>query len=208
MREAVVFVPGIWMPAWEFLLLRRYIAGQGYDCYYFQNRSLLLSPRANAQRLQELLNRLDVEVIHLVAHSLGGLVVLHLFDLMPVQKPGRVVMMGTPIKGSEVARGMSRNMLLCPLLGKSIQQGLLGDVPRWKGHSQLGMIAGSRRMGIGGLLFGNLQQPSDGTVALAETRSADVSMHLTVPYGHSGMLFSTQVAAAICSFLKKGDFEP
>jgi hypothetical protein len=123
-----------------------------------------------------------------------------------MQRPGRVVMLGTPLRGSAVAGGFARYFFTRPLLGRSIEQGLLGDAPRWKGMRELGVIAGDRGIGIGLLLFGGLEPPHDGTVAINETRSPDVNAHVTVPTSHMGMLYSRTVAALVCGFLKEGVF--
>lgn len=205
MREAVVFVHGIWMTGLELAALRARVRACGYAVHQFRYHSLLHAPPENATRLDAYLKRIDADVIHLVAHSLGGLVVLHLFDLHPMQRPGRVVLLGTPLKGSAVARRLAGNFVTRPLVGNSIRRGLLGDVPRWKGMRELGMIAGSRGVGAG-MLLGGLERPHDGTVSVAETRSPEINAHLVVPHSHFGMLFSRDVAALVCGFLRNGVF--
>lgn len=207
MKEAVVFVHGIWMTGLELLVLRRRVAACGYVVYPFHYPSLRCSPRQNAERLNAFLQRLDHEVIHLVAHSLGGIVVLHLFDAFPDQKPGRVVMLGTPVRGSVVAERLARSRWTRPFLGRAIEQGLLGDAPRWNSPRELGMIAGTRGIGIGDvLLLGRLPRPNDGTVRLAATETSGLSDRLEVPHSHFGMLYARDVARAICSFLQTGRF--
>jgi pimeloyl-ACP methyl ester carboxylesterase len=206
MREAVVLVHGIWMIGPEMMWLRRNIRHCGFECHQFFYRSLVNTPQTNAAKLDRFLKKIDADIIHLVAHSLGGLVVLHLFEQEPLQKPGRVLMLGTPLNGSEVARRLYGLVITRPLLGRSVIRGLLGDRPSWKETRELGMIAGTKGIGMGTLMFGGLEPPSDGTVALSETRSPEVNAHLTVPFSHAGMLWSRHVAQAVCQFLKSGDF--
>jgi pimeloyl-ACP methyl ester carboxylesterase len=206
MREAVVLIHGLWMIWPEMLWLKRNLRRCGFECHQFFYRSLARTPQTNAQRLNHYLKAIDADIIHLVAHSLGGIVVLHLFEQEPMQKPGRVVMMATPLEGSEIARKLHHLVITRPLLGRSVVRGLLGDRPRWKETRELGMIAGMRGVGLGNLLFGGLEAPSDGTVAVRETRSPEVNVHLCVPYSHAGMLWSSLVAEAVCRFLKSGDF--
>jgi hypothetical protein len=69
------------------------------------------------------------------------------------------------------------------------------------------MIAGTRGFGLGNLLFGGLEPPSDGTVAVRETLSTEIDAHLCVPCSHAGMLWSRRVADAVCRFLQSGDFQ-
>ena len=206
MREAVVFVHGIWMTGLELGVLRRRARACGFETYQFRCHTLLRSPKENAARLDEFIKGIDADVVHLVAHSLGGLVVVHLFDLHPMQRPGRVVLLGTPLRGSRLAHRLARWFFTRPLLGRSIHRGLLGDAPRWKGMRELGMIAGTRGVGVGMLLFGGLDRPNDGTVAVSETRSPEINAHVTVPYSHFGMLFARPVAGLVCNFLTQGVF--
>jgi pimeloyl-ACP methyl ester carboxylesterase len=206
MRIAVVLVHGLWMRGWEMALLRHRLRECGLECHRFRYASLRRTPAANARRLHAYLQGLDAEVIHLVGHSLGGIVLAHLFDLEPLQRPGRVLMLGTPLAGSVVARRIYAYPLLRPLLGRSTQRGVLGDAPAWKGGRALGMIAGTRGVGVGAALVGGLERPHDGVVALSETRSPGVCVHLQVPYSHLGMLFAAPVAEAVCRFLRDGEF--
>jgi pimeloyl-ACP methyl ester carboxylesterase len=207
MREAVVLVHGIWMTGAEMLLLRRRLGQCGYECYNYRYQSMRRSPRENATHLNHYLQGIEAEVVHLVAHSLGGIVLLHLFDQYPWQKPGRVVMLGTPIRGSQAAQKMVSSRWLQHLLGRSVERGLLGDAPRWQSDRELGMIAGTEGFGIGKLItLGKLQQPNDGTVRLAATCSSGIKEHLALPYSHTGMIFAKPVANAVCRFLQAGRF--
>ena len=206
MREVVVLVHGMWMIGLEMSPLRRRLAAQGFECRQFRYPSVLATPEASAARLEHFLRSVEADVVHLVAHSLGGLVVLHLFERSPLQRPGRVVMLGTPINGSRTAACFARTPLTRWVLGRSTRRGLLGGAPRWKAARELGMVAGNRGFGIGTVFCRSLEQPNDGTVALSETRAPEINAHLSVPYGHFGMLWSTHVADAVGAFLKTGDF--
>lgn len=205
-REAVVIIHGIWMAGWEMAVMQRRLKANDFETYQFRYHSLRYTPHKNAVVLKSLISRVDADIIHFVAHSLGGIVIMHLFELDPVQKPGRVLLLGTPLNGSATARRMYKIPFIRFMLGNSIDRGLLGGVPPWHGGRELGMIAGNRGIGVAKMLFGGLERPNDGVVALAETRSPAVNVHLTVPYSHMGMLFSSHVAQAVCHFLRHGEF--
>lgn len=205
--ETVVFVHGVWMTGAEMSVLRHRVRDCGYRVVQFRYPSVRRTPRENARALNAFLRRIDAPVIHLVAHSLGGIVVLHLFDAFPEQKPGRVVLIGTPVRGSAAARELARHPWLRPLLGASLQQGLLGDAPRWRGDRDLGIIAGTRGLGVGVVLTaGRLPEPNDGTVELDATRTAGVTDRLELPHGHNALLFVKETAEAVCRFLATGRF--
>ena len=190
------------------ILLRRRLSRCGFECFNFRYQSMRRTPRENATSLNNYLQTIKADVVHLVAHSLGGIVLLHLFDKYPHQKPGRVVMLGTPVRGSEVAQKMISSYWMKPLLGRSTERGLLGDAPRWQSDRELGMIAGTRGFGLGKLvMLGKLQQPNDGTVRLDSTYSNGFKSRMELPFSHHGMLFAKPVAQAVCKFLQSGSFE-
>ena len=86
MKEVVVLVHGIWVNGLEQSLLRHRLRRCGYDCRQFSYHSLLRTPAQNAERLQAVLQKIDADVVHFVAHSLGGVVLHHLFDRYPEQR--------------------------------------------------------------------------------------------------------------------------
>ncbi|MCW9025065.1 MAG: alpha/beta fold hydrolase [Gammaproteobacteria bacterium] len=206
-REVVVLVHGIWMTGIEMSLLRHRLTRCGFETYRFHYPSLRGTPHSNAKKLHRFLRKINAPTIHLVAHSLGGIVLLHLFHSFSKQKPGRVVMLGTPAQGSVVAKKLSENILLHYILGKATKNGLLGDVPDWPCNRELGLIAGYREIGVGKLLTGSeLHQPNDGTVALEETQIQGATDVLHVNESHMSMLVDKTVAKSVCAFLRNGSF--
>jgi pimeloyl-ACP methyl ester carboxylesterase len=205
-------VHGIWMTGLELQPLARRLRKAGFDTHLFRYPSLRRSPQENAAALLNQLRVLGCARLHFVAHSLGGLVLLHLFaafgDDPALRRPGRVVLLGSPVRGSVVAQRLNRSALLRPFLGRSIEQGLLGDVPDWvggrAGEWKIGVIAGNRGFGVGSL-FGGLPQPADGTVSVAETRLPGAA-HITLPHGHFGLLLAAETAELTTRFLRQGRF--
>jgi pimeloyl-ACP methyl ester carboxylesterase len=209
MREVVVFVHGILMQGLEMGLLRHRVAAAGYEVRQFHYPSLSASPAQNAARLNAWLQGLDADVVHLVAHSLGGLVLCHLFHDFPAQRPGRVLMLGTPLRGSDLARKLNRWPWTRWVLGRAVERGLLGDGPGWPRSRPLAMIAGHRGvLGMGLLVAGQIPRPHDGTVSVAETDVVGVTDHLSVPYSHFAMLLARPVAEAVCRYLRSGRLAP
>ena len=201
----MVLLHGIWMKTPTMALLAHRLRGCGFTVVHFSYLSLARTVSENAARLGALLASLNAPVIHLVGHSLGGLVILRLLQDNPDLPPGRVVLFGTPYAGSHAARGLAGHAATRWLLGKSYEGGLRGNGPSWSGGRELGVIAGSRSLGMGWLVPG-LAKPNDGTVAVLETRIPGASAELTLPVSHTGMLFSAEVAEAVCQFLHTGQF--
>lgn len=205
--DTVVLIHGIWMTGLEMSLLRLRLARCGYRTRQFHYPSLRRSPADNARRLAAWLERVEGERIHLVAHSLGGIVACHLLATQPPPRLGRVLMLGTPLQGSALARRLNASPWSRWLLGRAGEQGLLGNLPDCGSNSEIGMVAGQRGYGIGRLLYPGLPRPSDGTVSLLETDHPAVGSRLHVHNGHFGMLLSKRVAEAACRFLDCGRFD-
>ena len=204
-EETVILVHGIWTNGLEMGLLRKRLMDAGFATQRFFYHSVRSTPVENALALQSFAEIVTSPVIHYVCHSLGGLVVRHLFHNYPERAPGRMVTLGTPHTGSRAVRALLRVAPVRPLFGRSIQQGLLGAVPLWHSTHELGVIAGTLRFGLG-LLVPGIPEPNDGTVAVVETMLEGMTDHITVPTSHTGMLFSKTVADQTIHFLRNGRF--
>ncbi|MEE9159564.1 MAG: alpha/beta hydrolase [Gammaproteobacteria bacterium] len=205
-KEGVVLIHGIWMNGLDMSLLRRRLAAAGYLTEQFTYPSVNASPEENAVTLSEFIKRIHVPKLFFVCHSLGGLLVRHLFHIFPEQRPGRVVTLGTPHRGSHVAGRLSRHPLGRWLLGRSVDQGLCGSVPAWSGNYEVGVIAGTLPMGVGRVIPG-LPFPNDGTVAVEETILPNMRDHITLPVSHTGLLFAPSGAQQTLHFLRHGEFD-
>lgn len=206
MREAVVLVHGIWMNGLEFWRLRRKLERAGYECHIFKYRERRRPLAETATRLHEFLATIDAPVVHFVGHSLGGLVLLHLFNQYPFTTKGRIVLLACPVNGSAVAKRLARPRLTRWLLGQSMEQGLDGDAPPWKSWQDIGIISGTFPMGLG-LIVGGPDLPHDGTVSVEETMLRGATDALLLPVSHFGMLFSSEVAEQVIIFLRAGKFD-
>jgi pimeloyl-ACP methyl ester carboxylesterase len=204
-RELVVLVHGIWMTGLEMSLLAFRLRSAGFATERFFYHSLFATPAQNAERLYDFLLRQQAANLHLVAHSLGGIVLLHLFDRFNDLPPGRVVLLGSPVQGSGVAKRLNSAFMTRGLIGQSGEHGLLGGAPEWKAERDLGVIAGSSGFGVGNLV-GGIDGPGDGTVSLSETCLPGASDYSQIPVSHMGMVVSMDVAKEAIRFLQMGRF--
>ncbi|WP_455217357.1 esterase/lipase family protein [Kaarinaea lacus] len=201
--ETVVLIHGIWMTGLDMSLLHHRLKQCGFNPVQFTYPTIRCNLKDNAARLQRFVQKLDANTVHFVAHSLGGLLLRQFFHDFPKQRPGRVVTLGTPHAGSDVARRMGSNPFGRMLLGQSYSHGLRGDVPPWKAGREIAVFAGCTSVGVGRLIQ-RLPKPNDGTVAVQETMLAGMSTHQVFDTTHMGLLFSDQVAKATCDFLHDG----
>lgn len=203
-RETVVLVHGLYVHGLWMRLLEHWLEQSGYHTVNYSYPTMTRSPAENADDLQVLLEALDAPVVHFLAHSMGGLVVRHLFHSYPKQRAGRVVTMGTPHQGSYAAQIM-HGVGLGFCVGRGLEGGLLGDAPAWAAPNPLGSIAGTLNVGFG-LLFPGMAEPSDGLIAVVETRLAGMSDHISLPVSHMQMLVDPAAVAQACAFFVTGRF--
>lgn len=203
-KEVVILIHGLWMKGPEMLFLRYKFWRQGYKTYQFHYPSVFKSPEENASQLYQFISKLDASVIHFVAHSLGGIVVGHLFQQYKIKQTGKIVLIGTPINGSAAAVYLNKMKYLKPLLGKSVIKGLLGDAPSWRYKRKVCVIAGTSGLGAG-RIFANkvMLKPNDGTVNLHETKINKADESHEIPRSHFLLLVSNEVVKIIINFLKK-----
>ncbi|HWS69167.1 MAG TPA: hypothetical protein VN325_40885 [Steroidobacteraceae bacterium] len=217
MRTVVVYVHGLWLKGGEsFLLRRRLSRALKAESRVFPYPSVRTGVADNAVALGRYLQAIKTDSLHLVAHSMGGLVILKLFELSLVPQgplagvaqglpPGRIVLTGSPVRGSRSAERLVRLPLGRTLLGSAAEALLVRSEPRWPGGRDLGVIAGDQPVGLGRLL-GRMGAPNDGTVWLDETDLPGAAEQLRVRVSHSGMVYSAEVARQVAAFLKDGRF--
>ena len=201
-RPTIALIHGLWMGPWALRPLAGRLQRADLNPARF-GYSTRTTPAASADRLADWLSRQPSMPRHLIAHSLGGIVLAHLIDRHPhlLSPETRIVLLGSPLAGSKVARRLARHSLGRRLLAGSLVDGLDGKGPAWRAAHTL-MIAGTRPIGPGRLVPGALDGPNDGTVAVAETRVPGITAHQCLPVNHFGLLLSATVAETAIDFLE------
>ncbi len=218
MRTVVVYVHGLWLTGWESLVLRKRLSQDlNGSAQAFRYSSVRAGLAENALALRAFLCGVRAETLHLVGHSLGGLIILELFESAAARAgdgegelslpPGRIVLLGSPVRGSRAARNVARLPFGPRILGLTAHEALLpeGD-RRWSVGREVGIIAGTVPMGAGRIV-GGFDSPSDGTVLVAETHLPGAKQHICLRTTHTGLLFSLEVARRTASFLRDGVFD-
>ncbi len=216
LRGTVLYVHGLWQTGAEAFLLRRRLAEHGWRLRVLPYSSLGETPETIARRCAREARRIAERTalpVHLLGHSLGGLMIYRMFDqgfLEADRFSGdfcRVILLGSPLRGARTARNplagwrQGRRML-----GLGGGPELLDAAPRrWRFPADLGIIAGNRPLGLGRMI-GTLDGENDGTVAVAETRLDGMRDHCVLDVTHTGLLFSPEVARHVARFLERGSF--
>lgn len=161
-------------------------------------------------RLAEL-DRTSDAPIHIVAHSMGGLVARAMIHRQRPDHLGKVVMLGTPHGGSEVADFLDQYRLLKPILGRAAPAlvtrrpealaALLGSI-----DYPVGIIAGSRPF-LPGAIARLVPLPNDGKVSVASTRLPHAADHIVLPLSHAMLPYHASAQRQIRHFLAHGRFD-
>jgi len=149
----------------------------------------------------------QTKTTHFVAHSMGGLVALHLATALTDFRIGHIVQLGTPNQGSEVADALQHSRWFKAVYGPAGQQltteARLQTQPLKKANA-LGIIAGNRS--IDPISSWLIPGPDDGKVAVARTVHDDMDDHIVVPVAHPFLPRSQKVHNQVLYFLQNGTF--
>jgi pimeloyl-ACP methyl ester carboxylesterase len=160
---------------------------------------------AHLARVAKKVSLLDAERVHLVGHSLGGVIAMRYLQRLADRRVHRAVLLGAPVAGCRAATDFAARAGGELMMGRSLAVWRdpvdMSMDPRF----EIGAIAGTRALGLGAVVL-RLPMPNDGVVCVDETRFPALRDHIEFPVGHSVMLISSRVARQTVSFLKTGAF--
>jgi triacylglycerol lipase len=148
--------------------------------------------------------------IHVVSHSMGGILLRYQVASVGIPELGHVVMLAPPNQGSEVVDTIGHWRLFGWINGPAGRE--LGTGPD-STPSRLppvafscGVIAGDRS--INWINSALIPGPDDGKVAVARTAVAGMADHLVLPLTHPLIMRHREVWSQIRHFLDHGGFDP
>lgn len=209
--QAVVLIHGLHQNDWVMKPLAYRLKKLGFCPYLYRYHSLSDTLSTHSKHLHRFIKHANLQKTHLVAHSLGGLVVRQFLHDYSCDSIGRVVTLGTPHLGSIVAHYV--HQLCPPLVGRSYQNALDGNLLDRTPNIQLGAIAGHKAIGLGQPILAYHRKKHsladsrhDGTVFVFETQLSWAKDHITLDVSHTGMLVDKTVALQAGHFLTHGIF--
>lgn len=152
--------------------------------------------------------------INMIGHSLGGLVIRNFIARYPQWKIGRCVTLGTPHVGSIKAKYIKD--LIPPLIGKSYEKSLDGNIEPLADDICMGVIAGDTPDNFSQIVLIYHEHQAkltvdesahDGSVFVYETQLPNAADHIILRVSHMGMLVDDEVAQQTAYFLQHGQFE-
>lgn len=152
----------------------------------------------------------DDEVVHFVCYSLGCLVTRGIIHQHRPKNLGRVVMLGPPNQGSELADYLQNyavaNWLFGPNLprlgtqNRTVLEKLIGNSADY----ELGIIAGNEALDPIGARI--LPDADDGRVPVENTKLTGMKAHLVMEANHTTLLTNDAVLRQALHFIQHGQF--
>jgi len=209
--KTVICLHGMWMRRGVMLLVKRRLQNEHqYRAHLFGYPSMRRSLDENAQTLATYIAEQGFDSVHLVGHSLGGVVAMRALALNPELPVHRVVCLGSPLCGSTPARRLNRKNWGKRLVGQTVLDGVVNTpASEWAGEvcntHEIGVIAGTVPLGLG-QIASSFDGANDGTVAVSETRLRGVKDHICMAVNHTGLALSRDVTDQIAAFFRRGKF--
>lgn len=200
----IVLVHGLWNRGWMMAAMAKRLRARGHPVRVFSYPTRADNLDGHADDLHRFLLENGGEELHLVGHSMGGLVILNMLSRYDDVPPGRVVLMGTPVRGSKVVKRLARLPGQKYLFGKA-RDNLLQGFRVSPAKRETGMIRGTRSFGLG-QIAGKQNEPNDGSISVSETQLEGLKDAVELEVAHSEMLVSAEVVEQVEQFLLTGAF--
>ncbi len=193
------------MPGAAMAVLAARLAASGFSPRVFSYRGR--SPfDANVERLARFVRETSpVTPMHILGHSLGGLLVLETLCRHAEVPISSALLLGAPVRGCGAGRRFALAGVGRWMMGEC--RGLWEErLAAWPRKEPLAVIAGTAPIGLGRVL-GRLPGTNDGVVCVAETAVDGMAAQALVPLGHSSLIVSGRVARLAARFFAAGRFD-
>ncbi len=207
MTESVILLHGILLNAWVMRRLERDLTTAGFRVLNvdYPSRQHDLDGLVDFLHgiAEPFLSEADGPV-HFIGHSMGGLIIRRYLARHPVAQLGRIVMLGTPNHGSEVADWLKDRRFYRWWYGPSGQQLVTSAQHPELVGGEVGVIAGNRVIDpVCSFIIG---KENDGKVSVESTRLSTPHTHRVLPVVHTFMPFNRAVRQEALHFLQHGRF--
>jgi pimeloyl-ACP methyl ester carboxylesterase len=212
-RDGVVLLHGISRTARSFRKMLAAIEAEGYATLNLGYASRSKALQTLAEDIHPAIERFAESIegsVHFVCHSMGGLLARVYLARYRPKRLGRVVMLGTPNGGSEIADRLKNFGAYRAFFGPAGQQlGTQRDadidalLPRI--DYPVGVIAGNRS--IYPIAAVMLPKPHDGRVSVENTRLDGMADHVVIGASHPWLVRNDEAIAQTIAFLGDGRFK-
>jgi hypothetical protein len=192
--------------------LQAFFSARGYRVinvdYPGTRKSIAELSRMFAEVIEPMCTR-DGARVHVLTHSLGGIILRYYMERHVCRTFGRAVMLSPPNQGSELVDQLHDSALFGMATGPSGKELGTGSesVPRQLGpvEFELGIIAGNKS--INPVFSAMIPGEDDGTVAVESTKVKGMRDFIVVPATHTFIMHHTEVMEQAHHFIVSGKFK-
>jgi len=211
-RDGVVLLHGISRTSRSFRKMQAAIEAAGFATLNIGYASRSKALEALAADIHPAIERFIADIegrVHFVGHSMGGLLARVYIAKHRPESLGRVVMLGTPNGGSEIADRLKNAFFYRAWFGPAGQQ----LVTRRDAATEamlpavdypVGVIAGNRSVDPISSVF--LPKPHDGRVSVEKTRLDGMTDHIIIGTSHPWLPMNGRAIERAIAFLRDGSF--
>lgn len=216
-RDLVVLIHGLGRSSIVFWRMKPYLQRAGFDVATYNYPSTKHGVAALTKMLVGDLERWTDggRKVHMVGHSMGGILIRGALLQPPPFELGRIVMIGSPNKGAGVLSHFGHRPLTSWYFGPAARDLVIGSeylatlgVPK----AEIGVIAGTTRWHLlNPIAYVNSflapDVPNDGTVEVENTYLEGMTDFIALPANHTIMCQHPRVLHQVVAFLKDGGFD-
>jgi pimeloyl-ACP methyl ester carboxylesterase len=209
-KPNVIILHGIGLSSWHTAHLAKHLRST-YTVHNlsYPSRQFVLDELVQDLRQKLISLAIENELCHFVGYSMGGILSRAYLRAYPPVAGTKVVQVGSPNGGSEVADYFRSWWLYKFLFGPAGAQlttdsEYLKELRTTESNYALGVIAGLFKYDPIGRFC--IPGPNDGKVSVESTRIASMNKHTIVPVSHFSMPYSQRVQWQVKSFLDREAF--
>lgn len=208
-RDTVVLIHGLGRTQASMLPLSIRLESAGFRTSFAGYKWVNMTLEQGVERVSRQVERVARRYggpIHLVGHSLGGIIALHLKRSRPDLPIHRVVQFGSPNLGSSVAENLKSNSLATWFFGPIVSELSEDLTTSPQRDPDVAAIAGDE-FPVGVAKVYGVSEPNDGLVTVRSAWGHEAGLRLTAHTIHTGLPLSRSVAHATVEFLQTGHAE-
>jgi len=211
-QECVVLVHGLWRSGFAMRSIASDLEGHGYQTvsvdYPSTQEEIPELVQGYLLKSYEECAQTGAQKIHLVSHSMGGILVRQFLQNHTLPLGSKVVMLSPPNQGSELSEKFGESWWYQWVVGPagvSLSTKHEGIISKLREVDEpVGIIAAYRDWSLWPNTW--LPQPNDGTVSVESMKLAEMDDFILVNSGHALMRFNDEVQRQIRQFLAVGEF--